>query len=58
VAKIYAALGETDMVFRWLDRAYAERSWRLAYAGTDTVFRSLWTDPRWEDLSRRMNLSP
>jgi serine/threonine protein kinase len=39
VAVIYAGLGEKDEAFRWLQRAYDERSYILAvYLNTDSVW--------------------
>lgn len=55
IALIYAALGEKDQTFEWLEKAYAERSpimIRLKSWGFDKV-RS---DPRYSDLLRRVGL--
>jgi DNA-binding winged helix-turn-helix (wHTH) protein/thioredoxin-like negative regulator of GroEL len=41
LALVYAALGETDAAFTWLDRAFAERSHWLVW---------LRLDPRWKTL--------
>jgi len=59
VAAIYAALGEKDKAFEWLEKAYQDRS--LASGITLKSFPgfdSLRSDPRFADLLRRMNLQP
>jgi len=55
-AIIYAGLGEKDQAFAWLEKAYAERSFYLAYLKTDRRFDNLRSDPRFLDLLRRMKL--
>lgn len=55
-AIVYVGLGEKDQAFTWLERAYEERSIRLAYLRRDPVWDSLRTDPRFEDLLRRIGL--
>lgn len=55
VAETYAALGDRDEAFRWLDRAYAERDAWLALLKIWPAYDSLRTDPRFDDLLRRMN---
>jgi len=56
-AAIYAGLGDKDQAFAWLDRAYADRSGFLAfYFKTDPHMDSLRSDPRFDDLMRRVGL--
>ncbi len=60
VAQIYAALGERDQVFEWLEKAFIERSptniwWGLKVAYEWDPYRS---DPRFVDILRRMGLPP
>jgi TolB-like protein/DNA-binding winged helix-turn-helix (wHTH) protein/Tfp pilus assembly protein PilF len=58
--QIYAALGEKDKAFEWLEKAYEERS--IALGGedirVDPTYDPLRSDPRFQDLLRRMNLEP
>jgi tetratricopeptide (TPR) repeat protein len=54
VADVYAALGDADEAFRWLERAYAEREWGVSALKVDPV-DPLRSDPRYQDLLRRMN---
>ena len=58
IALVHAALKDTDEAFRWLDRAYRERSARLAFAKIDPRLDYLRSDPRFEDLMRRMKFPP
>jgi tetratricopeptide (TPR) repeat protein len=53
----YAALGEHDAAFTWLERAYAERS-GMGYPRTHPAFDPLRSDPRFQSLLRRMNFPP
>jgi hypothetical protein len=56
-AVIYAGLGEKDAAFNWLNRAYDDRSYMLAvYLNTDTRLDSLRSDPRFDELRRRIAL--
>ncbi len=56
VAFVYAALGEKERAFEWLDRAYEERSGWMATLGTVPGFDPLRSDPRFADLLRRVGL--
>ncbi len=56
VAAVYAALGEKERAFEWLERAYEERSIGMAYLVTDPRFDPLRSDPRFADLLRRVGL--
>jgi hypothetical protein len=58
VAEIYAALGEKDEAFRWLDRAVAEHSAPIHGIGVRPEFRSLHSDPRFAEVLRRIGLDP
>jgi tetratricopeptide (TPR) repeat protein len=49
-------LGEKDKVFEWLEKAYEERV--LIAIRINPAFDPLRSDPRFQDLLRRMNLQP
>src|SRR5688572_5714061 len=62
IATAYAALGEDEKAMDWLEKAYAARVLFLpnlkrerAAGGT---FQSLRTNPRFQDLLKRLNLAP
>jgi len=56
MAAIYAALGEKESAFTYLENAYEERSGYLAYIKVDPRVNSLRSDPRFVRLLRKMNL--
>ena len=57
VAIIYAGLGDSNKTFEWLERAFSERSYYLpVYLTTDARLDHLHSDPRFQDLVRRMGL--
>ena len=56
-AAIYAGLGEKDQAWAWLEKAYEERaSWLNVRFKVDPRFDSLHSDPRYQDLLRRMKI--
>jgi tetratricopeptide (TPR) repeat protein len=56
IAKIYAGLGEKDLVFKWLHKGYEDRSDHLLMLGVDASFDGVRSDPRFQDLLRRVGL--
>jgi serine/threonine protein kinase/tetratricopeptide (TPR) repeat protein len=58
IALIYAGLGEKDQALAWLERAFAERSTWMPYLKVDPWLDSLRSEPRFQDLLRRMNFPP
>jgi TolB-like protein/Tfp pilus assembly protein PilF len=57
-ALVYAGLDDQDQAFRWLEKAYEERFYRLAYLKVDALWDPLRSDPRFEDLLRRVGIPP
>ncbi|MGC1818817.1 MAG: tetratricopeptide repeat protein, partial [Casimicrobiaceae bacterium] len=57
VAEVYAARGEVDNAFDWLERAYVQRDPGLAEMKPEPWFRSLHADPRWDAFLRKMGLA-
>ena len=55
-ANIYNALGEKDQAFEWLEKAYAEGAPLLRALQTGKMWDPLRSDPRFEDLLKRMGL--
>jgi len=56
IALIYTALGEKDTAFAWPAKAVAERSTWLVYSKWDPRLDPLRSDPRFQDLLRRIGL--
>ena len=54
VAQVYAALGEADAAFEWLEKAYERRSLSIRWIRVEPEFDSLHSDPRFDDLQRRI----
>ena len=52
----YAAVGDADSAFHYLDQAYSERSPRLTWIKSSVDWEPLQNDPRYLVLIRRMNL--
>jgi serine/threonine-protein kinase len=55
VAILYAGLGDKDQAFAWLEKAYQDRSSLMAQLKVEASFDPLRSDPRFQDLLRRMN---
>jgi TolB-like protein/DNA-binding winged helix-turn-helix (wHTH) protein/Tfp pilus assembly protein PilF len=56
VALCYAALGEKDKAFLWLEKAYAEKSSFMTTLKYWSVFDPIRSDPRFTDLVKRTRL--
>jgi len=55
VARIYAALGKKEEALRWLETGYRARDAWMVFLKTEPQFDDLRSDPRFQDLLRRMN---
>jgi tetratricopeptide (TPR) repeat protein len=56
-ALIYTFLGDKDQAFRWLEKAYEERSTALPGLAQDPLYDGLRSDPRFVEMVRRIGLS-
>jgi tetratricopeptide (TPR) repeat protein len=56
IALVYAALGEIDLAFTWLEKAYERRAESLCNAKTDPKLDRLRGDARFAALLKRMSL--
>ena len=54
-ADIYASLGDNDQAFAWVEKAYEERSNLVGGLKVGRQLDPLRSDPRYQDLLRRMN---
>ncbi len=58
IATLYATLGEKDAAFKFLEKAYQEKSLDLSwYLKADLRIDNLRSDPRYQNLLRRAGLS-
>ena len=58
IARACAEVGEKDEAFAWLQKAYQERDYQMTLLKVNPSFDSLRSDPRFNDLLRRVNLAP
>jgi len=56
IAMVYLGLGEKNLVFEYLEKAYEDRSVGLAWLKADPIFDSLRSDPRFTALLERIGL--
>ena len=56
LARVYAALGQIDNAFTWLDHAFEERVVGLALINVDPSYDPLRADPRFDRFLSRMRL--
>ena len=55
-AKIHAALGENDLAFDWLEKAYQERDSSLSWLLVDESVDCIRNDPRFDNLLKKIGL--
>jgi hypothetical protein len=55
-ARLHARLNEKDQAFEWLEKAFKERSSQLIYIRVMDDFKNLRSDPRFNDLVKRIGL--
>jgi eukaryotic-like serine/threonine-protein kinase len=55
LAQVYAALGDKNEALSRLEQAYTERSFSLDFLNIDPELDSLRSEPRFQELVRRMN---
>lgn len=58
IAAVYAALGDREETFAWLETAYRDHSSSLPNVPFLSEFRPFLSDPRFANLIRRMGLDP
>jgi serine/threonine protein kinase/TolB-like protein len=58
VARYYAAAEDPDLAFEWLERAYEERRPQILHVVAYPEFDSIRSDPRYEELLRRIGIRP
>jgi tetratricopeptide (TPR) repeat protein len=55
LALVYAGLGEKNQAFDWLERAYKTHDKGMCFLKIDPALDPLRSDPRFQELLRRMN---
>jgi serine/threonine-protein kinase len=58
IALIYAGLGENDEAFAWLEKAYEEHAFHMGWLKVEPRWDSLRSDPRFQELVRKVGLTP
>jgi len=58
IALVYIGLGDKDQAFAWLEKAYQARSNDTSNLKQDPTFDPLRSDPRFQEILRRMNFPP
>jgi serine/threonine protein kinase/tetratricopeptide (TPR) repeat protein len=58
IAWIYVSLGEKEHALAWLEKAFNNRDPEMGWINRDPWFDPLRSDPRFQDLLRRMNFPP
>ena len=56
IAEVYAGLGDKDRTVEWLERAYRVHSGAMVWLKADPFWEKVRSDPRYEDLLRRVGL--
>jgi len=54
VGLYYSGTGQKEEALYWLERAYKSHDTELYWLKTEPMFKSLYGDPRYEDLLRRI----
>jgi serine/threonine protein kinase/tetratricopeptide (TPR) repeat protein len=57
IAAVYAARGESDRAFEWIDRSFAQQDAGLGFVGNEPLFRPLHADPRWHPMLVRLGVA-
>jgi tetratricopeptide (TPR) repeat protein len=57
-AIVYLGLGDRDRAFEWLEKTVPEHDDKLLFLKVEPVMDDLRSDPRFEDLVRRVGLVP
>jgi len=55
MATLYLGLGDKEQALTWLEKAYDERSWWMAWINVDPALDTLRSEPRFQAIVRKMN---
>jgi len=56
VAMVYAGLGDKDNAFRWLNKAYDEHAFKMAWLKVEPQWDPLRSDPRFQALVKKVGI--
>jgi len=56
IAYIYIYLGNKDQAFAWMEKGVQERSGQILWLRIEPLFDPLRSDPRFDEMVRRMGL--
>jgi tetratricopeptide (TPR) repeat protein len=56
LAVLFIALGEPEQAFKSLEKAYADHDLQLQFLGIDPTFDPLRSDPRFQELIRKVGV--
>ena len=56
LAMVHIHLGDWDQAFVWLEKAREEHNWAIEYLDEDSLWDPIRSDPRFNDLKRRVGL--
>ena len=57
IALIYLGMGESERTIDWLERAYQDHHYFVLSLRRDRLFDGLRSEPRFQELMRRLNFS-
>ncbi|MCG2461367.1 helix-turn-helix domain-containing protein [Flavobacteriaceae bacterium F89] len=57
IATLYTRAGNKEKAITWLEKAYEARDNNMPYIGVDPIFEIMHSDPRFQDLLEKMNLT-
>jgi len=57
IAGLHAILGEKEQALTWLQKAYEERAGGITFIKVNPTFDGLRSDPRFQELLRRVGLA-
>jgi hypothetical protein len=57
IADIYAALGDQEAAFEWLDRALDQHSNSCLLLAIDPAFEAFRSDPRFQEATRKIGIT-
>jgi len=58
VAAVHLGLGEFELALDWMERAYDDRNWQMAFLAVEPIFDPLRDHPRFQALIERLDFPP